>query len=395
MFEHFPGRTWAEIDVDALIHNIRKLREITNPATKIMAVVKADAYGHGADFCARVLCENGADMLGVSTMEEAHQLRSAGITAPILILGYIDKRHCSYVVSEDITTTVFSSEFAKALSKESEKQKKPAKIHIKLDTGMGRIGFTSADAYVEEIKAICSLPGLVPEGIFTHFSSADEDGEYTRTQFSQFLDMLSCLEKEGITFPIRHACNSAGSLGFPEMHLDMVRAGIILYGLPAGTEKVQREWKDRFSPVMTLKTSLVQVKEHEKGESIGYGRTYFTKRKSLIGTIPVGYADGYSRRLSNRTSVLIHGEKAPVVGNICMDQSMIDLTDFKKKPKTSEEAVLFGKQKTKTGQVFLPAEEVAELMGTIHYELTCLVGKRITRIYLENEKVVHMFNAIW
>ena len=394
MKEHFPDRTWAEMDVNALVQNVRSVRELTRPAAKVMAVVKADAYGHGAVFCAKLFLENGADLLGVSNVDEARQLREAGIDAQILILGYTDIRHAPYIVSADITATVFSLGSARILSEEAIRQNKTTKIHIKLDTGMGRIGYTPDSPYREEIEEIFRLPNLNIEGVFSHFSTSDEENDYVRTQFARFENMLSELERCGIHFPIKHMCNSAAILRYPEYHLDMVRAGIILYGLIPG-ELPESLPTDCFRPVMTLKTSLVMVKALPPHEAVGYGRAFETGRVTSVGTIPVGYADGYSRRLSNKAQVLVRGHRVPVIGNICMDQSMIDLSDMQEKPGVSEEVVLFGHQKDGQSEVLLPAGDLAEKMGTIHYEVTCIVGKRVTRIYRKNGKIIHMFNTIW
>lgn len=391
MSEYFFNRTWAEIDTDALIHNIRKVREMTDPGAKIMAVIKADAYGHGAVFCANLFLENGVDSLAVATSEEARQLRENKITAPILILGYSDIRHSEYIVSAGIQATVFSMDSAYALSRAAVRQKKDVKIHIKTDTGMGRLGYTKNSSYLEEIKEICSLPGLVPEGIFTHFANADGDEKYTRKQFLTFKNMLSDLKNSGITFKIKHACNSAGILYFPEMHMDMVRAGIVLYGLMPGEDE---EMQKNFRPAMTLKTKIEQIARRDAGDCIGYGCTYETKRKSIIGSIPIGYADGYTRRLSNTAQVLVNGCRAPIVGNICMDWSMVDLTDVSPAPKRFDEAVLFGVQKKGEKEICLPTGELASQMGTISYEVTCLVGKRVARVYMSGGKIIHISHAM-
>ena len=396
----FPDRTWVNIDVDALTHNVENVRRWTVPSAKLMAVVKADAYGHGAPFCASWFLEHGADCLGVSNVDEARQLREAGIAAPILILGYTDPRNAPYIVGADLTATVYSVAAAQALHEEAVRQEKKVKVHIKLDTGMGRIGYTEDSDYLEQIPQILRMSGLEAEGIFSHFATSDEENGYADMQYEKFMEMLECLRQSGIEFPVRHMSNSGAVLRDPKYHLDMVRAGIVLYGLvpgalPAGLPE------DFCRPAMTLKSTLVMTKHVEAGDSVGYGRAFTAQRSSLIGTIPIGYADGYSRRLSNRAWVMVGGRRSPVVGNICMDQCMIDLTDLRDAPSVGEQVVLFGRQNTQQRQAGEPCfgeiatGELAEWMGTIHYEVTCVVGKRVTRIYEKDGKMIHMFNTIW
>ena len=399
--ESFANRTWAEIDVEALIHNIRLIRNHTNPSSQILAVVKADAYGHGAVFCAKTFLENGAAWLGVATVDEARELRDAGITAPILLLGFSDPCDYPYLVAEKIRPAVLSLCQAKKLSVEAVRQGKTVCFHVKLDTGMHRVGFIDDKVnrtsiqntnYIEEIREMFHLPGIIPEGVFTHFSVADEMDEesdaYTLAQFAEFQEMIACLEREGLRFPIHHVCNSAALLRFPQMHLDLVRPGIILYGLLPGACNHPDEGE--LIPVMAFKTKLIQKKYLSAGKTISYGRTYTLNRESLVGTIPVGYADGYSRRLSNQGSVLINGQIANVIGTVCMDQTILDLTDLPENPALYDEVVLFGSCEFLGKRTYLPVSDLAEKIGTIHYEITCLVGKRIPRVYMQNAKAIHM-----
>ena len=394
MTDTFPNRTWAEVDLDILAENIREIRRITSPEAEVMGVVKADAYGHGAVQAARVLLENGASRLAVSMLDEAIELRHAGITAPILILSQIDKRRIPELLEHNITETVFSAEFAKSISEEALKTGQTARIHIKLDTGMGRVGFPAVPDSVPEILEIAGMPGLFPEGIFTHFATSDEpDNEYCERQFAKFMTMLGSLEARGLRFPIRHVCNSAAAMRFPEMHLDMVRAGLILYGMwPKGCPDAYKPIA--LKPVMTLKTAVIHIKNLSEGEAVSYGRHFTASRQSVIATIPVGYADGYARRLSNRADVLFRGQRARVIGSICMDMCMIDVTDFKERPKIGDEIVLFGTEIVGNQKCSLSVDEISDLLDTINYEITCLVGKRVPRVFLKSGSIVHIESCL-
>ena len=395
MMDKFPNRSWAEINLDILAENMREIRRVTKRSAKIMAVVKADAYGHGAIEVARVLLENGADKLAVSMLDEAIELRDNGITAPILILGHTDPRRISQLIENDIEQAVYSLEYAQAISKKAVILERMARIHIKYDTGMNRLGFLAGESSVEAILAISELPGIEIEGMFSHFAMSDtDDDEYTMKQFESFTKMAEELEKRGLEIPTKHICNSAGILRFPQMHMDMVRAGLITYGMmPKGCPSPYTDFEVR--PAMTLKSSVVHVKEIPVGETISYGRHFKTERPSTIATIAIGYADGYLRRLSNRAEVLINGHRAPVVGNICMDMCMVDVTDLPEKPRVGDEVVLFGKQKSRCGEAEIPVDEISDMLDTINYEVTCLVGKRIPRVYIRNNKIVQMHSSIW
>jgi alanine racemase len=385
MTQEFPNRTWAEIDLDILAENMREIRRITSPQAEIMAVVKADAYGHGAVQVAKILLENGASRLAVSMLEEAIELRKHGFTVPILILSHMDLCRIPEIIFYDLTQTVYEGEFADALSREAERENKTVRIHVKVDTGMGRIGYLIGDDSTEEILRISRLPGIMVEGLFTHFATSDEpDTTYVELQFERFISMVARLKSRGLSIPIQHVCNSAGILRFPHMHLDMVRAGLILYGMiPKGCPDAYQPIS--LMPAMTLKSSIIHVKDLPDGCPVSYGRNFVTTRQSVIATIPIGYADGYARRLSNRAEVLVHGQRAQVVGNVCMDMCMIDVTDFEERPHIQEEVVLFGTQKIGSKTFSLPVDELSDLLDTINYEITCLVGKRVPRVYLQSD----------
>ncbi len=392
---NFPSRSWAEIDMDALAHNMREIRRITSPVCEIAAVVKADAYGHGAIQVAELLLQNGASRLAVSMVDEAVELRRNGITAPILILGQTDVRRIPEIIVACLEQTVFSLEFARALSDQASAAGKTVNIHIKIDTGMNRVGFLPTEDSYEQILTISRLPGILIRGIFSHFAVADTpDDDYTRKQFSTFTEALEILEKRGLSVPIRHICNSAGILRFPEMHLDMVRAGLIIYGMiPPGCPSPYTDVDLR--PAMSLKSSVVLVKSIESGQTVSYGRHFAAGRESVIATIPIGYADGYARRLSNRASALLHGQRVPVVGTVCMDMSMLDVTDVEEPVRVGDEAVLFGKQRINGKDFCLSVDEIADLLDTVNYEITCLVGKRVPRAYVSQGEIIRMHSCIW
>jgi len=388
-------RAWAEIDLDAIENNIRRIRDFVAPETKILGVVKADAYGHGYPQVARTLLRNGADSLGVACLDEALQLRRSGFSCPILILGYTDPVYASRLVKEDITTACYSYELASALSRCAVKQDKRAKIHIKIDTGMGRIGLrytedaTLNQETVDTILKMAVLPNLDIEGIFTHFSVADEnDDAYTEMQFKRFLSICNRLKENGLDIPIKHCCNSAAMVRFPKMHLDMVRPGIILYGLkPSSFVDCGRL---HLKPAMQLKAKVSNVKEVEEGVSVSYGRKFSTQKKTKLITIPIGYADGYSRILSQKAQAIVKGTLCNLVGNICMDQCMIDATAVNT-ISIGDEVILFGR----CDDIELPVESLAEKMGTINYEILCVIGKRIPRIYLRGGKVQETHNFLF
>lgn len=367
---------WAEIDMEALAHNIKELRRITSPQAKFMAVVKANGYGHGAVQVSQTALANGADCLAVAILNEARHLRAAGIKAPILILGFTPNEQADDLVNLDITQAVYNFEGAEAISKAAVKLGKKAKIHIKADTGMGRIGFKADSSSVPEILKIASLPGIEIEGLFTHFSVADErDKEYTYFQFNKFQNYYDLLNKSGVHIPIRHASNSAALIDLPEMHLDMVRAGISIYGLYPSQEVMKD--KIELKPAMSFKARVAYVKTLPAGSSVSYGRRYIAQSEIRVATVPVGYADGYSRLLTNKVHVLINGKRVPAIGTICMDQFMVDVTSLPE-VKQGDEVVLIGRQ----GDQEITADEIAQLIGTISYEIVCGINARVPRVYV-------------
>lgn len=382
-------RAWAEIDLDAIAHNIREIRRITNPKSQIMAVVKADAYGHGVMETARTLLNNGADRLAVALLQEGKQLRGHGIEAPILILGASEKNSAADLIDFDITPTVFDYDLAKALSDEAVKKNKAAKIHIKIDTGMTRIGFVADDGdnleIIDEIVKIYQLPNIEIEGIFSHFATSDEtDTSYTHVQYRRFMNVISALEERGVKIPIKHICNSAGIMMYPEMHLDMVRPGVILYGMYPSDE-VDKE-RLNLIPAMTLKAGITYVKTVQKGRGVSYGKEYITEDVTKIATVPIGYADGYLRRLAKNGKMIVKGTKVPVIGRICMDQCMIDVTNVHNINK-GDEAIIFGREG-------VTVDDLANWLETINYEVACLVGKRIPRIYIKDGEAVKELNYL-
>jgi alanine racemase len=374
-------RVQASVDLNAIKHNLLEVRSKLRSDTKLMVIIKADAYGHGAVPLAKALGKSGEiDAFGVAIIEEAVELREAGIDTPMLILGYTPKEQYDQVVSYNVAQTVFQYEMAEALSEEALLQGKTAKIHIKLDTGMNRIGFSDTQKSIEEIKRIAALPGIEVEGLFSHFARADEtDKTSTLNQLERYIKFVTMLEKEQIFIPIKHIANSAGIIEFPEAYLNMVRCGIATYGIYP-SDMVDKEGI-KLIPAMELKTHVIYVKDVEVGEGISYGATYVTKEPRRIATIPVGYADGYSRNLSNHGKVMIHGRYAPIVGRICMDQFMVDVTDLPE-VKQGDIVTLLGRD----GEANILAEELSQWSHSFPYELVCTVGKRIPRVYTELER---------
>ena len=384
MNEHLLHRSWAEINLDQVAANTRKIRESVRRSCEILGVVKADAYGHGVQQVAPVLLANGVTRLAVSMLDEAIELRRSGIDVPILVLSYTDPSRAGEVLQYRITQTVYSQDLAAALSAAAAAASTDARIHIKVDTGMGRVGFLAGYEAIKAIRWIMDLPCIVVEGLYTHFATADEpDDSYTRYQFEQFMGISQELNRIGLHIPLNHVCNSAAAMRFPEMHLDMVRPGLILYGLiPPGCPDA---WSG-LAPAMSLKSNLIHVKNVPAGTSISYGRQHITKHDSVIGTIPIGYADGYSRRLTQQAVALVHGRRLPVVGSICMDSCMLDLTAITDvKPKIGDEVVLFGCQSGSDAYGMISIDEVAGWLNTINYEITCLIGRRVPRAYIKNQ----------
>lgn len=368
-------RTWAEIDLGALEHNYRALRWMLSPGCRFLGVVKANAYGHGAIPVARRLEQLGADYLAVASLDEGAELRVAGITAPILVLGQTPTEFTADVVRLRLTQTVWDLESAKALSAAAQAEGREVKIHLKADTGMSRLGLCCDASHLEQtaetMAAICALPGLNHEGIFTHFSDADGSEEFTMLQFTRFLDLIDKLKDMGITFAIRHCAASAATLRFPCTHLDMVRPGIALYGHYPAPECEGLDG-GALEPVMTLKTRVAAVEERPAGACVSYGRTARLEEDTRLAVLPIGYADGLFRGLSNRGVVSLGGERRPILGRVCMDLCMVPAGE---NVHPGDVAEVFGKE--------LPVEEHADLLGTISYELLCAVSRRVPRIYLE------------
>ena len=384
-------RTWANIDLDAVRHNFSLIRAQVGDKKKICCVIKANAYGHGAAVLAREYEALGADFFAVSNLEEALQLRRAGIKLPVLILGYTDPACAPVLAEADISQCVFSERFAEALSAQAEKAGVRVKIHIKIDSGMGRIGFAVKDGDRAELDAAeraCRLPALETEGIFTHFASADEgEGgeEYTRAQFRNFLHACDTLEERGIAFAVRHCANSAAIFEYPEMHLDMVRAGVILYGLqPSGALRCPAPLR----PVMTLESVVSHVKQMKAGESVSYGRTFTAEKDLTVATVPVGYADGLWRCNSPAgMRMTLAGGTAPVVGRICMDQCMLDVSELPG-VKEGDRVTVYGADRENG------LDAAAARCGTINYELACAVGMRVPRVYRRDGEIVEISDAL-
>ena len=370
------NRSWLEIDLSKIENNIDAIRKVLLPKTKLMAVVKADAYGHGAVEICKQLSDK-IDCLAVASIEEAIDLRSNEIQKPILILGYTMKDNYGKLIDYAIEQTIYSLEDAICLNKIAEAKGKKAAIHIAVDTGMGRIGFMPTDESVEQIKKISELSHLKLKGIFTHFATADEeDKAYTYEQIKKFESFVTLLAPKGIVFEEKHMCNSAGIIDFTQQCNTMVRAGIILYGLYPSNEVCRSNVI--LNPALEWKAHVVYVKEVPQGTSISYGRTYVTtKEKTKIATINVGYGDGYPRALSNKGRVLIRGKSVPIVGRICMDQFMVDVSGLDE-IEVEDVVTLIGRD----GGEFISVEEVAELAGSFNYEFVCDIGKRVPRIYV-------------
>ena len=377
-------RVCAEINLDAVAYNFKSMKDNLTPGTKMVAVVKTDGYGHGAVPIAQMV--EAYDYIwgyAVATIEEALLLRKAGITKPILILGIVFDEYFPELVRYEIRPAVCEYEEARKLSDEAVLQKKTVHIHIALDTGMTRIGFADTQENVEEIKKISELPNLEIEGMFTHFCVSDEaeDGkDFTEKQYSCFSYVRDKLKESGINIKICHCSNSGAIEDYEHTYCDMVRAGIILYGL-APSYKIQNNLN--LIPAMTLKSTVAYVKNLKKGADISYGRTFTAPKDMKIATVPIGYADGFIRQNAKDGYMLVNGKKAKIVGRICMDQTMIDVTDIED-VKIGDEVVIFG-----TGENGeMTADDLAKNTDTINYEVVCLVGKRVPRIYIKNGKVM-------
>jgi Alr-MurF fusion protein len=371
-----PDRpTWVEIDLSAIAHNTRQIQSLVGPNVHILASLKADAYGHGALKVARTVLLNGANMLGVATVSEAAPLREAGIQVPILVFGYVPHWQMREAVHLRLTLTLYSIESAQALSRAAQALNQTTRVHVKIDTGMGRLGIRAERIaeIVQLLHEIINLPRLELEGIFTHFAMADtQDQTHARKQLSRFQHVLQCIEEKHIRPPLIHAANSAAILSLPEAHFDMVRPGIALYGLdPSSEVRLPAE----FRPALSFKTQIAQVKDIPEGESISYGCTYITDRSTRVAILPVGYADGFRRAPTNWGSVLVHEQEAQLLGRVCMDQSIIDISHIPH-ARVGDEVVLIGRQ----GTVSLTAEQVARRLGTINYEVVSEILARVPRV---------------
>ena len=368
-------RTWCEVDLRAIRQNMINIRKKAGQGPKVMAVIKADGYGHGAAEIGQYIYDE-ADYFGVATIEEAVELREAGIDKPILVLGYTSPSLYGQNLKYDVEQTVYTMEAAEKMSEEAVKSGRTARIHIALDTGMTRIGVSPDEKGLAFVQAVQRLPGISVVGLFSHLSCADmADKTYTREQLARFDFFVELLEKNHISIPVKHVCNSAGIMEFDDHRYDMVRAGIILYGLYP-SEEVRKEALE-LAPAMEWKTHVVNIMEPEMNRGISYGATYVTDHPCRIATISIGYADGYPRSLSNKGWVLIHGKKAPIVGRVCMDQTMVDITDIPD-VKMEDVVTLIGRD----GEERISVEDMADLSGSFNYEFVCDVGQRVKRIYL-------------
>jgi alanine racemase len=361
--------TWAEVNLDNLEYNFRQIKKMVKPQVKVLVTVKADAYGHGLIPVSKRLESCGVDALGVASIDEGIKLRRAGIKLPILILGLIIKNDLGPLFKYDLSTTVCDEELSRAIDRKARLIGRRANLHVKVDTGMGRIGVAPIDAF-KLVKNIYALKHVSIQGIFTHFAFADMNREFTLYQVSLFNHLLERLKKEGINIPLVHAANSMGVINYPQSHFNMVRPGLVIYGLyPKPRLKI------KLKPVLSLKTKVVFVKKVGAGVGISYGHSYVTKKSTTVATLPIGYGDGYPRNLSNKSPVLIKGKYFKISGRICMDQIMVDVGSTILK--AGEEAVLIGAQ----GKNKVSIEDLAYLSGTIPYEIVCGLGSRIPRVY--------------
>lgn len=373
------SRAKAVVSLDAIAHNFQEMKKNIADGTSMIAVIKADGYGHGAVAIAHLVQDYDYIWgFATATSEEALQLRHAGIVKPIIILGIVFEECFEDLVREDIRPAVCTLEMAEGLSAEAIRQNKIIHIHLALDTGMTRIGFADVPESVETIKKIASLPNLEIEGMFTHFARADEyDRSPAIIQLKRYLKFADMLDSAGITIPVRHCSNSAGIIRVPEANLNVVRAGITIYGIYPSNEVERNIIK--LEPAMELKSHITYVKEVEAGRAVSYGGTYVTNERTRIATIPMGYADGYPRQLSNKGWVLIHGKRAHILGRVCMDQFMVDVTDIPE-AKAGDEVTLIGRD----GDEFISIEEFGDLSGRFSYEFACEISKRVPRVYIKD-----------
>ncbi len=378
---------WAEIDLDAIAYNTRNIKQLIGHKD-LIAVVKANCYGHGVIDIIPTLLENGVSRFAVAMISEALEIRENNITAPVMILGFTPLYLGEELINNDIVQTVYDLDYARELSKIALSLNKKAKIHIAMDTGMGRIGFLPNEKSIDDITEIYSLEGIDVVGIFTHFSTSDEkDKEYSHQQFTKMMSVMDELEKRGVDIPLKHEANSGAIIDLPSTYLDAVRAGIILYGYYPSDEVNKSNLA--LKPALTLKATITNVKTLEKDMYISYGRTFKTSDKTVVATIPVGYADGYIRKLGENGKVIIKDQFAPIIGRICMDQFMIDVTNIPD-VKIGDEVILLGEK----NNLKYNADDIAEKLGTINYEVTCMLKSRLPRVYIKNKHIINVKNHI-
>lgn len=362
----------AEFDTVALRSNIHYIRSLIGPQCRIMATVKANGYGMGALPMTQILLDEHIEYLGVATVEEGLQLRQAEIDTPILIYGAVPRGDFSKAIFSDLTLTIYSFEAACLADYIASQLGKKAKIHIKLDTGMHRLGFLLTPKSLGEIKVISEMPHLELEGIYSHLSQADNDRVYTERQIEAFRLFIERLAGGGVTFPLKHLANSEGTLHYPASHFDMVRPGIVLHG-----GGVPRDKRQELRQTLTLKSAIVRLYRSQEGDAISYGGTYVAPAGRLVATVPLGYADGYFRHFSNKAEVLVHGQRAPIVGRVCMDQFMIDVTAIENVA-INDEVVLYGAQ----GDEIIHIDDLAALIGTVPHEILTALSRRVSRYYI-------------
>ncbi len=373
----FLRRTWVEVDLDAIANNFLQAKKTVGPRTRIAAVVKANAYGHGALEVAKLLIENDVYLLAVACLSEALELRAAFADVPILVMGYTPSEQLAIAAKNNVTLTLFSLEQAQVLSRLGTALNKTIKVHVKIDTGLNRIGLKPGPAALATIFAIFRLERVEIEGIFTHLALASQDTD--RAQFQMFMDLIRQLQDRGIAIPIKHVCDGIGMVQYPEFHLDMVRVGSFLYGIePPDTDKKALGLR----MALTFKTEISHIKTIATGEGVGYEHAFVARRPSRIGTLPVGYVDGWMRSMAGRGEVSLGGRRAPIVGIMCMDQCMIDLTDIPE-AKVGDEVVLMGENARDS----IPIHEIANHAGTIRNEILTLIGRRVPRVYLKGSRV--------
>lgn len=374
--------TWVEIDLSNLAYNLNQARKLVSPGTKIAGVIKANAYGHGAVHIAKTLIENNIDMLAVACLTEAIELRRHFPDIPILIMGYTPDDMLKFAVENNITTTIINLEQAIKLSEIGESLNKEATVHIKLETGFNRLGLKIDSNTIDIIEEIYNLKNIKLEGIFTHF--ALKSSETDKAQYDLLMNIIQKLEVEGIHIPIKHICDSIGMVSYPQYHLDMIRLGSLMFGVQTSSMK-----EGVLKPVMTLKSKISQIKEIQEGEGVGYDYSFVAKEKTIVGTLPVGYSDGYMRCLTGKGEVSIKGKRAPIIGKICMDQCMIDLTNIPG-VEVGDEVILLGG----SSQDGVTMDEIAAKIDTNRNEVLSVIGRRVPRLYIENGNIIDIVDYL-